>query len=78
MKTINVSRLSSRLVNLKSRFFGGNISSKEITKILKEECGALTKEVLSSFENHGILEFVNARTVRFSVDPIVSNIENLI
>lgn len=75
---ISASILSNMLIRLHNRYFGGFFSSKELTTILKAQCGRQANKVLEEFENHGIIEFVNSRKCRFACNPTEENIKNLI
>ena len=75
---VSVSVLSNLLVKLQNRYFGGFFSSKELTTILKSQCGRQANRILEEFENHGVIEFINSRKCRFACTPTEENIKNLI
>lgn len=75
---ISASILSNMLMNLQNRYFGGFFSSKELTTILKSQCGRQANRVLEEFENHGVIEFMNSKKCRFICTPTEENIKNLI
>ena len=78
MMQISASILSNMLVKLQNRYFGGFFSSKELTTILKSQCGRQANRILEEFENHGVIEFINSRKCRFACTPTEENIKNLI
>lgn len=72
-------QLSVRLTNLRSFHFNTWFSAKELTDILRDVMGVTkARRALSDLENHGVIEFRNARTCRFCVAPTVENIQNII
>lgn len=66
-KSISISSIATAMSNLYGRTFGQWFSSKELTDILQDLGVKGKRQAIEDLENHGIIEFKNARVCRFTV-----------
>lgn len=72
-------QISVLLSNLRHFHFNGWFAAKELTDILRGVLGVTkARRALSDLENFGVIEFCNARTCRFCVEPTVENLQGVI
>ena len=74
---ITIATIATSMSNLFGRHFGQWFSSKELTTILKGLGIVAGRQALEDLENHGVVEFRNSRSCRFSVDREWLTAENL-